>query len=157
MLREAHRVHSHHSQREDLSVSLSSCVRIRQNGATRCEIERGDPLSKETRKHRLGLCSTNKKEQILTECQAKINRHAFQAGYDRRSLRKLGEIVESHREELHCARAEEVQRRDQQLLQGQSLQQNLESREAHQKSLSEMEEVKEVSEFHLRRYWQDED
>ena len=52
-------------------------------------------------------------------CQARINRHEFQAAYDRRSLLKLGEIVESQREELHCARAEEVQQRDQQLLQGQ--------------------------------------
>ena len=46
--------------------------------------------------------------------------------------------------ELHCARAEELQRRDQQ-------QQNLELREAHQKSFSEME-IEEVSEFHLRHY-----
>ena len=52
------------------------------------------------------------------------------------------EIVESQEEELHCARAEEVQRRDQQLLQGLLLQQNLELREAHQKSLSELEELK---------------
>ena len=49
-------------------------------------------------------------------------------------------LLKSQQEELHCARAEEVQRRDQQLLQGQLLQQNLELREAHQKSLSEMEE-----------------
>ena len=51
-------------------------------------------------------------------------------------------IVEPQQEELHCARAEEVLRRDQQLLQGQLLQQNLELREAHQKILSEMEELK---------------
>ena len=54
----------------------------------------------------------------------------------------MGEIVESQQEELQCARAEEVQRRDQHLLQGQLLQQILELREAHQKSLSEMEELK---------------
>ena len=82
------------------------------------------------------------KEQILAECQARINRHEFQAAYDRRSLLKLGEIVESQQEELHCARAEEVQQRDQQLLQGQLLQQDLELREAHQRSLTEMEELR---------------
>ena len=82
------------------------------------------------------------KEQILAECQARINRHEFQAAYDRRSLLKLGEIVESQQEELHCARAEEVQQRDQQLPQGQLLQQNLELREAHQRSLTEMEELR---------------
>ena len=57
----------------------------------------------------------DQKEQILAECQARISQHEFQA-----------------------ARAEEEQR----LLQGQLLQQNLELREAHQKSLSEMEELK---------------
>ena len=61
----------------------------------------------------------NQKEQILAECQAIINQHEFQAG-----------------------RAEEVQQRDQQLLQGQLLQQNLELREAQQRSLTEMEELR---------------
>ena len=106
------------------------------------EIERGDPLSKESRKHGLGLCSINKKEQILAECQARVNRHEFQAAYDRRSLLKLGEIVDSQQEELHFARAEEVQQRDQQLLQGHLLQQYLGLREAHQRSLTDMEELK---------------
>ena len=106
------------------------------------EKERCDLLSQEVRTHKLELCWTDKKERILAECQAEINRHEFQADYDRRSLRKLGEIVESQREELHCAQAEELQRRDQQLLHGQLLQQNLELGEAHQKSLSEMEELK---------------
>ena len=105
------------------------------------EIERGDPLSNETRKHRLGLFSTNKKEQILVECQARINKHEFQAAYDRRSLLKLSEIIESQQEELHCAQAEELQRY-QQLLHAQSLQQKLELREAHQRSLTEMEELR---------------
>ena len=59
------------------------------------------------------------KEQLLAECQAVIKKHEFQADYDRRSVRTVGEIIESQQEELHCARAEEVQRRDQQLLQGQ--------------------------------------
>ena len=54
----------------------------------------------------------------------------------------MGEIVEHQQEELHCVQAEELQRRDQQLLHGKLLQLNLELREAHQKSLSEMEEWK---------------
>ena len=106
------------------------------------EIDRCDSVSTETQKHRSELCSTIKKEQILAECQARISQHEFQAAYDRRSLQKLGEINESQQEELHCARAEEVQRRDQQLLHGQLLQQNLELREAHQRSLTEMEELR---------------
>ena len=57
----------------------------------------------------------DQKEQILAECQARINQHEFQA-----------------------ARAEEEQRH----LQGQLLQQNFEFREAHQKSLTEMEDLR---------------
>ena len=56
--------------------------------------------------------------------------------------RKFGEIIKSQQEELHCAQAEELQRRDQQLLHERLLQQNSELREAHQKSLNEMEESK---------------
>ena len=82
------------------------------------------------------------KEQILAECQAEIKKQGFHALYDRRSVRKLSEIIESQQEELHCAQAEELQRRDQQLLHEQLLQQNLELREAHHKSLNEMEELK---------------
>ena len=55
------------------------------------------------------------KEQILAECQARIDQHEFQA-----------------------ARAAEEQR----LLQGQLLQQKLEFRDAHQRSFTEMEELR---------------
>ena len=74
------------------------------------------------------------KERILAECRAESKKHEFQADYDKRSVRKLGEIIESQQEELHCAQAEELQRRDQQL--------HSELREAHQKSINEMEELK---------------
>ena len=57
----------------------------------------------------------DQKEQILAECQARTSQHEFQA-----------------------ARAEEEQR----LFQGQLLQQNLEFREADQRSLTEMEEFR---------------
>ena len=52
----------------------------------------------------------------VTECQAEIKKHEFQANYDRRSVQTLSEIIESQQEELHCAQAEEPQLRDQQLL-----------------------------------------
>ena len=51
-------------------------------------------------------------------------------------------LLNLNKKNFAAPRAEEVQRRDQQLLQGQLLQQNWELREAHQKSLSEMEELK---------------
>ena len=90
--------------------------------------------------HRLELFWT--KEQILAECQAEIKKHEFQADYDRRSVRKLSEIIQSQQEELHCGQAEELERRDQQLLHVQLLQQNSELREAHNESFNEMEELK---------------
>ena len=140
MLREAHRVLSHHSQREDLSVSLSSSVSDR---TVRPVGDRaGRPAEQSSQEAQIRTLLDKQKEQILAECQAKINRHEFQAAYDRRSLLKLGEIVESQQEELHCARAAEVQQRDQQLLQEKFLQQNSELCEAHQRSLTKMEEFK---------------
>ena len=65
--------------------------------------ERSGLLSKVARKHRLGLLLDEQKEQILAECQARINKHEFQAAYDRRSFLKLCETVDSQQEELHCA------------------------------------------------------
>ena len=59
-----------------------------------------------------------------------MKKHEFQADYDRRSIQKVSETIESEQEELHRAQAEELQRRDQQLLHAQLLQQNWELREA---------------------------
>ena len=114
MLREAHRVHVHHSQREDLSVGQSSSVSAR---TVRPVGERADrPAECSSQDAQIKILLDRQKERILAGCQAKINRHEFQA--------------------------EELQRRDQQLLHGQLLQQNLELREAHNKSLNEMKELK---------------
>ena len=118
MRRVAHRVHSHHPQREDLSVSLSSSS-VSDRTVRSVGDRAGRPGEHRNSEAQIRTLLDNQKEQILAECQARINQHEFQA-----------------------ARAEEVQQRDQQLHQGQLLQQNLELREAHQKSLSEMEELK---------------
>ena len=83
------------------------------------------------------------REQILADCQAEIQKHEFQADYDRRSIEKLNEVVESQRGDIYRAhQAEERRRRDQQLLHEQLLKQNWDLREAHEKSLNEMEELK---------------
>ena len=79
----------------------------------------GRPVEQSSQEAQIRTLLDKQKEQILAECQARTNRHEIQAAYDRRGLLKLGEIVDSQREELHCARAEEVQQREQQLLQGQ--------------------------------------
>ena len=143
MLHNAHREHVYHSQREGLSVGQSSSSVSERTGRPVVERtgrpveERGQELNTEHAQIRTLL--DRQKEQILAECQAEIKKHEFQANYDRRSIQKLSEAIESQQEELHRAQAEELQRRDRQLLLAQLLKQNWELREAHDKSLNEME------------------
>ena len=83
------------------------------------------------------------REQILADSQAEIQKHEFQADYDRRSIPKLNEVIESQRGEIYRAhQGDEQLRRDQQLLHEQFLEQNRDLREAHEKCLNEMEELK---------------
>ena len=146
MLHQVHRVRVYHSQREGLSVGQSSSSVSERTGRPvgertgRLVRPIGQVLSVANAQTRTLL--DRQKEPLLAECQAEIKKHKFQADYDRRSVRKLGEIIESQQEELHCAQAEELQQRDQQLLHERLLQQNSELREAHHKSLNEMEELR---------------
>ena len=83
------------------------------------------------------------REQILADCQAEIQKHEFQADYDRRSIQKLNETIESQKEVI-CRghQGDEQHRRDQQLLHEQLLAQNRDLREAHEKSPNDMEELR---------------
>ena len=69
----------------------------------------GRPVEQRNQEAQIRTLFDKQKEQILAECRARINKHEFQAAYERRSLLKLGEIVDSQQEALHLARAEEVQ------------------------------------------------
>ena len=85
------------------------------------------------------------REQILADCRAEIQKHEFQADYDRRSIQELNEMIESQRGEIYRAlQGDEGLRRDQQLLHEQLLEQNRDLRKAHERSLSEMEELKRI-------------
>ena len=99
MLHQAHRAHAYHSLREDLSVSLSSSM------SDRTERPVGDrtvrPVEQRNQEAQIRTLLDKQKEQILAECQARIDKHEFQAAYDRRNLLKLCEIVDSQQEELH--------------------------------------------------------
>ena len=96
---------------------------------------RATPLSKS------GFFWNDKKEQILADCQAEIQKHEFQADQDRRSIQKLNEMIESRREEIFRAhQGDERLRRDQPLLHKQLLAPNRDLREAHEKSLNDVEE-----------------
>ena len=83
------------------------------------------------------------KNQILADYRAEIQKHEFQADYDRRNIEKLNGVIESQRGEIYRAhQGDEQLRRDQRLLHEQLLEQNRVLREAHVKSLNEMEELK---------------
>ena len=57
------------------------------------------------------------KEQILADCRAEIQKHEFQADYDRRGIQNLNEIIGSQRDKIFRAlQGDEQLRRDQQLL-----------------------------------------
>ena len=114
MLHRAHRVQADHSVREDLIVSLSSSSMSDRTGQLVGD-RSGQPGEHRSSEAQIRTLLDDHKEQILAECQARISQHEFQA-----------------------ARAEEEQR----LLQGQLLQQKLEFREAHQRSFTEMEELR---------------
>ena len=118
-------------------------------------IERGNPLSavtqvtsqvtkfrdKTMKTNRLGLSWTDKGSESSLTVKWRLEKHEFQADYDRRSIQKLSETIESQQEELHRGQAEERRRQDHQLLREQLLKQNWDLREAHEKSLNEMEEL----------------
>ena len=114
MLHQAHRAQAYHSPREDLSVSLSSSSMSDRTGRPVGD-RPGRPGEQRNQEAQIRTLLDKQKEQILAECQPRINQHEFQA-----------------------ARVEEEQR----LLQGLLWQQKLEFREAHQRGLTEMEELR---------------
>ena len=133
-----------HTENMSITPSEKACLLVSRR---LCPKEQGDLFWRSGQElnvenAQIGTLLDRQKEQILAECQAEIKKHEFQANYDRRSIQKLFETIESQQEELHRAQAEELQRRYQQLLHEQLLQQIWDLREAHDKSLNEMEELK---------------
>ena len=115
MLTEAYRGQVDYFVQEGVSVSqLSSSVRSDRSGQPDGD-RSGQPDERESSEAQIRTLLDELKVKVLVECQARISQHEFQA-----------------------ARAEEEQR----LFQGQLWQQNLEFREAHQRSLREMEELR---------------
>ena len=92
--------------------------------------------------HRLEFCWTDRKSKFSPNVRRKSRNTNSRLLTTEEVFPKLGEIIESQQEELHCAQVEELQRRYQQLLHERLLQQNSELREAHHKSLNEMKELK---------------
>ena len=145
----ASRRQAYHSPDESLLSSQSSSV----GHVTTWRLvfdEFGSLISKRQRKaapqlrnEQIRILLERQREQILADCQAEIQKHEFQADYDRRSIQKLNEIIESQKGEIYRAhQGDEQHRRDRQLLHEQLLEQDRELREAHEKSRNEMVELK---------------
>ena len=128
-----------HPQREGLSFTQSSSSMSDRTGPSVVKTDQEqNPEHLQTRTLRTLLNS--QREQIFTDCQTEIRKHEFQTDYDRRSVQKLSETIESLFEELHRTQADERLRQDHQLLHEKLLKQNWDLSEAHEKSLNEMEE-----------------
>ena len=114
--------------------SLSSCSR--------------EKPSRDSENERIRILIERQKKQILADFVANIQKHEFQADSDRRSTQKLSGIFESQRREMdHTLAGDEQLRRDQLLLHEQLQEQNRDRREAHEKSLNEIEAISTV---HIR-------
>ena len=99
--------------------------------------------SRDSENERIRILLERQKEQILADCRAEIHEHEFQADPDRRGIQELSGIIESQRRQIdHALAGDEQLRRDQLLLHEQLSEQNRDLREAHMKSLNEMEELK---------------
>ena len=144
---DASRGRAYDSHDEGLSSSQSSSVVHRtvrpvddQFGSLIPNVRENPRHSSENEQIRILL--ERQKERILADFRAEIQKHEFQADYDRRSIQKLNETIESQKEELHRAQGDEQLRRDQQLLHEQLLEQNRNLGEAHEKIHNKIEELK---------------
>ena len=105
--------------------------------------------SRDMENERIRIPFERQKEQIFAEVRTEMQKDEFQADSDR-SILELNGIIESQRREIdHTIASDEQLRRDQLLLQEQPSQQNRDLREAHIKSLHEMEELKRVQELRI--------
>ena len=123
-------------------------------------VETGHEVQRQNSENeQIGTLLDRQREQILAVCQAETRKHEFQADYDRRSIQKLSETIESQQEDFHRAQAEARRQQDHQLLHEQLLKQNWDLREAHEKSLNEMKELKRFqgSTFSKRKFVEDRD
>ena len=144
----AGRRQAYHSLEESLLSSQSLSVGHVRTGRPVDEFDslfsnvRENPC-RDSENEQIRILLERQKEQILADCRAEIQKHEFQADCDRRNIQKLNGVIGSQRDEINRAPAGDEQLRpDQQLLHEQLLEQNRELREAHEKSLNEMEELK---------------
>ena len=128
-LLDACRRRAEHSEEEGLSSCLSSSVSHDRTG--RPVVCSHVSSAQETQRHtseseQIRTLLERRREQILSDCQAEIRKHEFLAEYDRKSVQKLSETIESQKEEICRAhQGDERRRQNHQLIHEQLLKQNL--------------------------------
>ena len=102
-LLDACRRRADHSEEEGLSSCLSSSVsHDRTVRPVVCSLVTS---AQETQRHnseseQIRTLLERQREHILADCQAEIRKHEFRAEYDRKSVQKLSEMIESQRGEI---------------------------------------------------------
>ena len=135
----AGRRQAHHSPDESLLSSQSLCVGHVRTGRLVSDLfgslisnVRENPR-RVSENDQIRILLERQKDQIIGDCgdcRAEIQKHEFQADYDRRSIQTLSGVIESHR---GAHQRNEQHRRDQQLLHEQLFERNRELREVHEK------------------------
>ena len=105
-LLDACRRRADHSEEEGLSSCLSSSVsHDRTERPVVCSFDSKVSSVQETQRHnseseQIRILLERQREQILADCQAEIRKNEFQADYDRRSIQKLNEMIESQKKKF---------------------------------------------------------
>ena len=89
-----------HSEEEGLSSCLSSSVSHDRTGrpvVCRLVSSAQETQSNNSENEQIRTLLERQREQILADCQAENRKHEFQADYDRRSIQKLNEMIESRK------------------------------------------------------------
>ena len=105
----ASRRQAYHSPDEGLSSSQTSSVGHVRTG--RPVADQFDSLIPNVRENpcrgseneQIRILLERQREQILADFHAEIQKHEFQADYDRRNIQKLNEVIESQRGEIYRA------------------------------------------------------
>ena len=151
----ADRRQPHHSYEESLLSAQSFFAHARTGRPVHELSSCKRKSSRKMENERIRILLERQKEQFLADFRAQIQKHEFQADSDRRSIQELNGIIESLRREIDHTMASDEQLRRQQLLpHEQLLKQNWDLREAHMKSLHEMEELKRVQELRIHEFFE---
>ena len=148
MLHNAHRVHGPITPSEEACLS-SSRMSVSERTERPVVVSGQEPNVEPEQVYN----SVGQKEQILAECQAEIKQHEFQAGWSRQNkCTKKSEVVVPRPGGLHCARAEELQRRVQELLHKRLYAAKFGITSSSSEKSQWNGRIEEVPEFHLRHY-----